>query len=144
MYVPYRAAIPLKVGIVTSRKCFVRLITPQDVRFIPTTRNVKDTDVVFVVDNLFKGPFELLPIKGNSSRGFSADILIENAFPTSQVKRNAKCSIPDWALNELIFGGYVKKDGYISSEVEMCAITYGVAHSTLILKDGEIYKQILK
>ena len=52
--------------------------------------------------------------------------------------------MPDWALNELVFQGHVGKDGHISREVEMCVITYGVAHATLILKDGALYKQLRK
>lgn len=95
---------------------------------------------IAIVANEFTGPFTTSTIKQSNS-SFYSWLTVENAIK-SDLNPKLKVDLKHWALNEFFMEGLVKKGGKITDGTKLVAVTYG-QYSTLILKDGEIYRKIL-
>lgn len=141
MYVPSKAAIPDEVLIVCERNQIVAGNTV-DVRIASAYQKTPPRDVMFRLQNEFRGPFVLEKIVGTNS-GYGAKLIVEDLFPMKHSKVFARCWLPDWSVNDLVFSGLVGKGGVIENNVIMKAVTYG-GHYTLVVEGSTPYNSIPK
>lgn len=141
MYIPAKAVIPDKVYVVCDRQQVIPGAIV-DVRLASVYQKTKPNNVNFVVDNLFKGPFKLEGLRGTNA-GYGGTIIADDIFPFVNKTVRTRCWLPDWSVHNLIMSGAIGKRGYLSSNIKMCAVTYG-AHYTLVIKDEDIYDKIPK
>lgn len=143
MYVPQHIKIPDKVCIVYHgrepiKNAFdndrIPIITFSDKILSPPT------GTLCIVDNYFTGEYSISKILDTSS-SFYANLYLTNILPSQNFKdKKFGADIKYWSLNEIFLSGVIKKGGVISG-VEFVAVTYS-GYSTLILKDGDLYKKI--
>lgn len=139
VYAPNKSKIPDKVCIVV-----VPSLYDTDKSFITVEFSAKITSppvkTIAIVTNEFSGPFVTSEIR-QSNTNFYSWLTVENAIK-SDLNPKLKVDLRHWALNELVMEGLIQKGGKIPSDIKFVAVTYG-QHSTMVLKDGPIYKKIL-
>jgi len=143
MWTPNGAKIPDLVCVI-SENFYGNKITPENnkplrVRFSHKIQTPPSSTIA-VVKNSFKGPFKVDQIRQSNS-SFFAWLLVENAIPSKDITIVLEADLKYWALNELFLSGLIEKGGKITDGTEFVAVTYS-CHSTLILKDGDIYNKI--
>ncbi len=133
VYFPNGAIIPDKVCVVGGR--WKRIVFSSKVQSPPS-------NTIAIVNNIFTGPFTLGEIRTVSSSFFS-ELTMKNVVPSNNLDLEFYTDLRYWNLNELILSGLVQKGGILAPETEFVAVTYS-CHSTVVLKDGELYKAILE
>lgn len=95
-----------------------------------------------IIPNIINGILTITPVSLNSSNIYST-CDITHCLHFSNIDKRVYAQINHWAINDLLFSGLVEKGGKLKFGTELVAVVYG-SHSTLVLKGGEIYNEIMK
>jgi len=138
MYVPAGVIVPDKVC-VKNKYGWKR----SQKNYVTFSSKVNDPPrgTIVVMNNIIKAPLVMAPIASGSN--FYTLFDITHALPFQAIDEIMIAQMNYWALNDLIMSGCVGKSGVLDNEAELVVVTYG-SNSTLLLKDGEIYKKITK
>jgi hypothetical protein len=132
-YFPKNAVIPNKVCIVGGQMADGLY----GICFNPKVRT-PPCNTIAIIKNLLSGSFKISELSSNS-HSFYSSLHMKDVLPSGLI---LKTDIQYWSLNEIIMSGFLEKGGKVKDGIEFVAVTYS-GHSTVILKDGQIYNAIM-